>query len=255
MKTIIHLMVIATVVLAVSLAAGSQEASSSHHLHPVFGPEVKLFNGKNLDGWRGFFQDGSTDLSQSFSVKDGVMMCQGRPIGYIQTERLYENYELVVEWRFDPEKGAGNSGVLLRVIGDDRVWPRSIEGQLHSTHAGDIWNIGDFPMQANEERTRGRNTKKAHESSEKPLGEWNRYRILMDRGRLVLDVNGVVQNKASECRQVPGRIALQSEGAPHRVPPCHASTDHCLDGSRESCWRRVSRSPADIVAPSSFCRE
>ena len=30
---------------------------------------------------------------------------------------------------------------------------------------------------------------------------------------LVLEVNGLVQNEASDCREVPGRIALQSEGA------------------------------------------
>ena len=54
---------------------------------------------------------------------------------------------------------------------------------------------------------------KAHDTNEKPLGEWNRYRIRLDRGDLVLEVNGLVQNEASECREVPGRIALQSEGA------------------------------------------
>ncbi|MCH2133491.1 MAG: DUF1080 domain-containing protein [Phycisphaerales bacterium] len=213
MNNLIRLIAGSTVVLLLSLAVGSPVHTSTHHLHPVFGPDIELFNGKNLDGWRGWFRDGSTDLSQSYSVKDGVLVCQGQPIGYIQTDRLYENYELIVEWRFDPEKGAGNSGVLLRVIGEDKVWPNCIEGQLHSTHAGDIWNIGEFPMKADEERTRGRNTKKAHESSEKPLGEWNQYRILMDRGNLVLRVNDVVQNKATECREIPGRIALQSEGA------------------------------------------
>ena len=172
-----------------------------------------LFDGRSLDGWRAHFRDGSADASQAWSVEDGLLVCSGRPIGYLQTEMEFENFELVVEWRFDPTKGAGNSGVLLRTVGPDTVWPNSIEAQLHSRNAGDIWNIGDFPMKADGSRTRGRRTVKAHDTNEKPLGEWNRYRIRLDRGDLVLEVNGLVQNEASECREVPGRIALQSEGA------------------------------------------
>jgi hypothetical protein len=213
MKHLTPVVVVIFLLLAMGLAGASQDAVPEPELKPVFGSEVKLFNGRNVDGWRGYFRDGSTDLAQSYSVRDGVLVCKGQPIGYIQTERMYENFELIVEWRFDPEKGAGNSGVLVRVIGDDKVWPNCIEGQLQSTHAGDIWNIGEFPMKAEASRTNGRNTRKAHSSSEKPLGEWNQYRILMDRGHLVLEVNGVVQNVAEECLEVPGRIALQSEGA------------------------------------------
>ena len=182
-------------------------------LTPVFGPMVELFNARDLSGWSGFFQDGTRDPSAAWSVVEGRLVCSGRPIGYLQTDLLYLDFELELEWRFDPKRGAGNSGVLLRKAEEDRVWPRSMEAQLHSTHAGDIWNIGDFPMVADSTRTDGRRTVKAHESNEKPLGEWNRYRIRLDRGELTLEVNGLVQNRASDCRQVPGRIALQSEGA------------------------------------------
>ena len=203
-----------TALLAICLTMTATSAVvETERFKPVFGPETELFNGRNLDGWRGFFRDGSTDLAQAFSVKDGVLVCTGQPIGYIQTNRLYENFELIIEWRFDPDKGAGNSGVLMRIIGEDKVWPNCIEAQLHSTHAGDIWNIGEFPMKPVASRTNGRHTRKANPSSEMPLGEWNRYRILMDRGHLVLEVNGVKQNVAQDCRQVPGRIGLQSEGA------------------------------------------
>ena len=109
--------------------------------------------------------------------------------------------------------GAGNSGVLLRTIGEDMVWPNSMEAQLHSENAGDIWNIGDFPMKVAADRTNGRHTRKEHATNEKPLGEWNRYRIVVDGGRLELWVNGLLQNVATDCKVVPGWIALQSEGA------------------------------------------
>lgn len=178
----------------------------------VYGEREKLFNGENLDGWKPFLPNGE-DPKGTWIVKDGVLVCTGQPIGYIRTEKTYENFELEVEWRFDPEKGAGNSGVLLRVQPPDVVWPMSIEAQLHSGNAGDIWNIGEFPMTVAPARTEGRRTRKEHASSEKPLGEWNRYRIVMNGGELKLFVNNVLQNSAASCKTMPGWIALQSEGA------------------------------------------
>jgi hypothetical protein len=177
-----------------------------------YGEREKLFNGKDLDGWKPFLPNGE-DPKGTWSVKDGVLICVGQPIGYLRTEKTYENFELEVEWRFDPEKGPGNSGVLLRVQPPDEVWPKSIEAQLHSGNAGDIWNIGEFPMTATPARTEGRRTRKEHPSSEVPLGEWNRYRIVMNGGELKLFVNNVLQNVAYRCEVVPGFIALQSEGA------------------------------------------
>ena len=58
-----------------------------------------------------------------------------------------------------------------------------------------------------------RRTVKRGPTNELPLGEWNRYRILLDRGELSLEVNGLVQNTARWCEVVPGKICLQSEGA------------------------------------------
>ena len=205
----ISLVLVATLFLA--MAAGQEKPAAE--TKPVFGETVKLFNGKNLDGWTAYFQGGSTNPADSFFVEDGILKCKGKPIGYIQTKKKYASYELVVEWRFNAEMGAGNSGVLMRITGEDHVWPTSIEAQLHSRNAGDIWNIGDFPMETDAERTQGRRTRKAHPTNEKPLGEWNRYRILLDGSSLTLEVNGLVQNVATGCRVTPGRIGLQSEGA------------------------------------------
>ena len=174
---------------------------------------IQLFNGQNLDGWRAVYRGGPGDMNTAWSVKDGILRCEGQPIGYMQTTANYESFRLVVQWRFDPAKGAGNSGVLLRVTGADRVWPRSIEAQLHSRNAGDIWNIGNFPMQAAGDRTHGRRTVKSHDTNEKPLGEWNHYEITLDAGNLSLVINGLEQNVATDCEVIPGGIGLQSEGS------------------------------------------
>jgi putative heme-binding domain-containing protein len=172
-----------------------------------------LFDGKGLDGWTYFLEDKSAKKEDVWSVADGVLRCKGNPIGYLRTEESFTSFVLTLEWRFDPTQPPGNSGVLLRMSGDDQVWPYSIEAQLHHRDAGDIWNIGSFPMQVDPERTEGRRTRKTLPCNEKPIGEWNRYEITMDGGELTLAVNGQVQNTAHGCAETPGKICLQSEGA------------------------------------------
>jgi len=173
--------------------------------------EVRLFNGKDLTGWTAHLQ-GDARMEDVWSVADGVLICKGRPAGYIRTEADYTNYVLKLEWRFDPAKGAGNSGVLLRMIGPDKVWPRSVEAQLQSGNAGDFWNIDEFPMKVNPARTKGRNTKKTH-LAEYPIGEWNEYEIIVNGGSVVLYVNREKLNNAWDVWETPGKIGLQSEGA------------------------------------------
>lgn len=178
---------------------------------PATQAPVALFNGTDTSGWTAFLPGGNP--ATTWTVSDGVLRCTGEPAGYIATDASYTSFVLELEWRFDPAKGAGNSGVLLRVQLPDQVWPTSMEAQLMSGRAGDIWNIGDFPMVTDPSRTNGRHTAMEGESSERPLGEWNRYRIVVDGPLLELYVNGTLKNRATGCRIVPGRIALQSEGA------------------------------------------
>ncbi len=173
---------------------------------------VELFNGKNLEGWTYFLRAKNAKMEDVWSVEDGILICQGRPIGYLRTKDKYTNYKLIVQWRWPEGKRPGNSGVLLRVIGEDKVWPKSIEAQLQSGNAGDFWNIGQFQMTTAPERTRGRNTKKL-KANEKEIGQWNQYEITCDGGLCELKVNGEVLNKATDCAEVSGYIALQSEGA------------------------------------------
>ena len=205
------LLIAALALLAPTAPARGQDAAAA-------GKPVPLFNGKDLSGWvwvQGKSKDGNEQpvtINDVWSVKpDGIIHNKGKPGGYIRTEKDYTNYKLTLEWRF-PGK-PGNGGVLLRKIGEDKVWPKSIEAQLQHENAGDFWNIDEFPMKVAQERTKGRNTKKEHPSNEKPLGEWNKYEITVDGGRVELKVNDLVQNVATECQVIPGKICLQSEGS------------------------------------------
>lgn len=176
--------------------------------------QFALFNGKDLSGWTYYLRDPDAKMEDVWSVADGVLRCKGQPIGYLKTEKQYTSYVLKLEWRWPQDAKPGNSGVLLRIVGPDKVWPKSVEAQLANQHAGDIFTIGGFPLKGDPARSKGRYTAKMSPSNEKPQGQWNQYEIILKGGDLTLKVNGEVQNIASQCEEVPGTIGLQSEGAP-----------------------------------------
>lgn len=180
-------------------------------------PKVKmmLWNGKDFTGWKLFVPDPAHDVTKTWSIKDGVIRCEGQPAGYMCTEKDYANYLFHVEWRW-AGKG-GNSGVLVHTTGKDMVWPKSLECQLASGSAGDFWVIGGIEVAEHAkggDRVRGRNVRKLKESSEKPIGQWNAYDIICKDDWVVVLVNGVLQNIGSKCSDKSGKICLQSEGTP-----------------------------------------
>jgi len=177
-------------------------------LKSAFGQAVRLFNGENTDGWTVPFE--KMVEAKTFTVKDGLLDDTGRPAGYIRTTDDFTNYTIHLQLKHVQK---GNSGVLLRMTGQDKVWPKSIESQGQSGSMGDIWNIDKFPMKAAADRTKGRHTRKMYDSNERPIGEWNDYEITLDGGALEIKVNNLVQNTATDCEEVPGKICLQAEGS------------------------------------------
>ncbi|OHB70926.1 MAG: hypothetical protein A2V70_19505 [Planctomycetes bacterium RBG_13_63_9] len=180
--------------------------------------QIVLFNGKDLSGWSFRSPDSNAKIEDTFSVKDGVLCCTGTPVGYLQTDKKYTDYALKLEWRWPRGSEPGNNGVLLRVLEGEHfygnVWPKCIEAQLFHRHAGEILTIGEFPLKGDPDRTEGRHTANAKPCNEKPLGEWNEFEAILQGDRLTLKVNGEVQNVATEVKDAPATIALQSEGAP-----------------------------------------
>ncbi len=174
-----------------------------------------LFNGKNLDGWQRVNTDEST-----WSVKDGMLLCTGKPIGELRTTRMYQNFILEVEWRHMKPKG--NAGIF--VWADDITAPgvpfhRSIEVQVleneygntrgHTTH-GDIFPIHGAKMKP--VNGRGGNRAFPTENRSKPSPEWNQYRIECIEGEISLAVNGKVVTQGQNCIPRKGYICLESEG-------------------------------------------
>lgn len=48
---------------------------------------------------------------------------------------------------------------------------------------------------------------------EKPVGEWNRLEVIADGSKITVLLNGVVVNRALDCKPTKGRLQIQSEGA------------------------------------------
>ncbi len=70
-------------------------------------PEWKpLFNGTDLSGWTNINTDPDT-----WSVRDGLLVTTGKPLGVMCSDRMYENFVLHIEWMH--QEPGGNSGVFI----------------------------------------------------------------------------------------------------------------------------------------------
>jgi hypothetical protein len=189
-----------------------------------------LFNGKDFTGFTFHLRqpnpETKLDPKNTWKVVDGIIQCTGKPNGYFATVKEYGDYILKVKWRFPAEGKGGNSGILLHVTAEDKVWPHAIEAQMYAGRAGDIWLNADKegklplieidPVRKDLDNKDGRHYFRIgkDEMIEKPLGEWNEYVITCQGGDITLVINGKKVNEAKRCSLTKGRIAFQSEGAP-----------------------------------------
>jgi hypothetical protein len=175
-----------------------------------------LFNGKDLSGWTVFLRDKGADASKTFVVEDGILKVTGKPPGYVVTKEEHGDYTLRLKWRWGAGSKGGNSGVLLHVVGEDKVWPKSIEAQLRAGAAGDIWLIDGPKIEIDESRHSKTSPRRYHRLEvgdvEKPVGEWNQYEITCRGDTIAIKVNDKLANEAKKSELMRGRIALQSEG-------------------------------------------
>lgn len=181
----------------------------------------RLFNGRDFIGWRHVLADPAVKLEQVWSVRDGVIVCRGEPMGYLYTERNFTNYRMGVEYRWAPGQKPGNSGVFGRISGPPRALPRCIETQLKHGDAGDLYTFhgmklsGDparFKAVAKHELAGDLCGVKRIVGREKPAGEWNRLEVLVNGPLVTVWMNGKKVNEATGADILAGPVGLQSEG-------------------------------------------
>ena len=174
---------------------------------------IALFNKKDLKGWHIYLKDADADPKSVWKVQDGELWCSGNPVGFLRTKEEYSDYKLVLEWRWLEKPG--NSGVLLGMSSEEKIWPLCMEAQLMHTRAGDFVGMGcDFNENKNTKGAFIRYAPRMNDSSEKELGGWNKYEIVCKGDTIEVTVNGQLQNKATGVSLHKGYIGLQSEGVP-----------------------------------------
>ena len=174
-----------------------------------------LFNGKDLSGWVPVNTAPST-----WTVRDGMIVCSGKPTGELRTDRMYQNFIMEVEWRH--MRPRGNAGVFIwadDITARGVPFHRGIEVQVlenaygntkhYSTH-GDIFPIHGARMTPINGRGGGRAF--PTEERSKPTPQWNHYRITCNDGAIALAVNGKVVTRGKDCIPRKGYICLESEG-------------------------------------------
>jgi hypothetical protein len=181
---------------------------------------IKLFNGKDFTGWKKVVDPKSNaDPDKIWSIKDGVIVCEGSVNGYLITDKDYGDYTLRVQWRWGEKiapKRNRNSGVFVHVSGPDKIWPKGVEAQLMADHAGDFWLVDGFKLNVDPKRQDPkvpRHYLRLKDNVEKPIGEWNQYEITCKDDTIKLVINGQLVNEGTGAEATKGKILLQSEGA------------------------------------------
>lgn len=180
---------------------------------------IALFNGQNLDGWQGLIELPKRDkmtaeerakaqeaanakILPHWTVQDGVLLYDGKG-NSLQTVKDYGNFELHLEWKIGPK---GDSGVYVRGNPQIQIW----DGAEHPEGSGGLYN-------------NQKNPKNPLKNADKPVGEWNHFRIIMKEDRVTVYLNGelVVDNTPLENywqrgQPLPatGPIELQHHGNP-----------------------------------------
>ncbi|MHC4567995.1 MAG: 3-keto-disaccharide hydrolase [Planctomycetota bacterium] len=183
------------------------------------GDTIALFNGRDLEGWHIWLDDADADPKNVWKVQNGTIWCTGKPTGFLRTKEQYSDFKLELEWRW-PEKPRNrrdrlNSGVLLRMSGEEKIWPLCMEAQLMSGRAGDFVGMGcNFNENVAKKGGPISYARRMNDSNEKELGGWNKYEITCKGGTIEATINGQLQNKATGVNISKGYIGLQSEGVP-----------------------------------------
>ena len=174
-----------------------------------------LFNGENLDGW--VIVNGAPS---TWTIKDDMIICSGKPTGVMRTERMYENFILELDWRHMVTNG--NAGLFIwsdPIPSKGAPFTRSIEVQVmdgkeldwYTTH-GDIFSIWGAKMTPDDLHPNGYERCLPSDRRSNPSPQWNHYTVTCIDGQINLAVNGAFVSGGSNITPNKGYICLESEG-------------------------------------------
>lgn len=155
---------------------------------------VSLFNGENLDGWKGLVanpirraaMDSNTLVAEQVKadeimrtgwyVADGVLHFNGKGDN-IATVKQYGNFEMLVDWKLAADGKDGDAGIYLRGTPQVQVWDTSRVNVGAQVGSGGLYNNQKHPS-------------KPLLVADNLLGEWNTFRIRMIDDKVTVYLNG-----------------------------------------------------------------
>lgn len=170
-----------------------------------------LFDGKTTNGWHMFSKPA---MKHSWKAVDGELTTANDDTtgthGDIVTDGVYENYELVFEWKVARE---GNSGVFINVK-DDTIYmatwatgpeyqlldnPNMQPGYLDGGKKGAGALYGLAPLK--------------NPVEPKPAGEWNQSKIVQVNGQISFWLNGIQTSEAQIGSEQWNKMVAESKMA------------------------------------------
>lgn len=139
--------------LGLFMIATATAAAGDNAALPVQAGWTPLFNGKDLHGWYTYLQEHgrNSDPDGIIAIEDGVIHCYKRQahgshvvMGYLATEKEFENYHLRLQYKwgekqFEPRLALKrDAGLYYHIVGEDAVWPKSLQFQIQETDVGDL---------------------------------------------------------------------------------------------------------------------
>lgn len=166
------------------------ESSRSKDLevHPILPTWRPLFNGKNLNEWKGYNQKG---IPKGWAIENGILELnpQKDSLGNMEgadlvTKQEFKNFELVLDWKISEN---GNSGIMFNVVEDPKYGEPYLtgpeiqildneghpDGKIPKHRAGDLYDL----IACSKE-------------SVKKVGEWNHVLLISNQGHLQIYLNG-----------------------------------------------------------------
>ena len=145
-----------------------------------------LFDGTTLNGWRDY---NGEELTGPWFVENGTIQAKGDgsdESGYIVTNKEYENFELVWDWKIAE---GGNSGVLYHVVESPKFNVPYVTGPEYQ-----LIDAEGFPDPLEDwQKTAADYAMYTTDSTKmniRPAGEWNTSKIVFDNGHVEHWLNG-----------------------------------------------------------------
>jgi hypothetical protein len=178
---------------------------------------VPLFDGKTFTGWEG-------DTDTVWRIEDGALVAgsltaKQEKNNFLATTKSYGDFELTLKWKLEGTEGFVNGGVQFRT---ERI-PNHHEVSGYQADLGKGYD-GALYDESRRKKILAQPTPEVLAKAQKPVGEWNDYRIRAEGKRIQIWLNGIqtvdytetegiiLQNGKTMVIQPTGIIAVQIHG-------------------------------------------